>query len=163
MSIRRRYRPKPSGQAGMSLIELIVAMVIISVGIGGILAVFSNALKGSADPMIRKQMLSIAEEMMDEISIKPYASAANTAASGCARNTFNDVSDFNGYATSQQICDIDGNPIAALAAYSVSITVSLDTTSFAAYSVTDTKKITVTVTNGSDSLSLVGWRANYAS
>ncbi|MGE5470341.1 MAG: type IV pilus modification PilV family protein [Bacteroidota bacterium] len=163
MSIKLTDRNPLGHQSGMSLIELIVAIVITSVGIAGVLSVFSNAIKSSADPLLRKQMQAIAEEMMDEISIKPYTAAANAAPAGCARNTYNDVSDYDGYTTTGKICDIDGNAIAALASYSVSIAVSDDAGTFAAYGVGDTKKITVTVTNDIETVTLIGWRTNYAS
>jgi MSHA pilin protein MshD len=146
------------GQRGMTLMELIVAIVVIGVGLAGVLVAFNQAVRGSADPMARKQMLAIAEEVMDEIALKPYAPAANVAPVACARNTYNDVSDYNGYAAAA-ICDIDGNAIATLAAYgvSVSVTAGVLPNGIAA------KKIVVTVNRGTDSLTLTGYRTDWAS
>jgi len=59
-------------QRGMTLIELIVFIVIVSVALAGILTVFNITTKSSADPMIRKQMLSIAEGLLEEVMSQPF-------------------------------------------------------------------------------------------
>jgi MSHA pilin protein MshD len=102
-------------QAGFSLVEALVAIVVIGVALAGVISVFSQGARAAAEPVVRKQLVALAEELMDEIQLKPYAQASNAASSGCARNTFNDVSDYNNYPATGQVCDIDGNPIAALA------------------------------------------------
>ena len=94
--------------------------------------------------------------------LKPYTPVANTAPSGCARNTFNDIGDYDNY-SSTGICDVVGNAIPTLSAYSLSVNVTSDAATFAGIQVTQAKKITVTVTNGTNSLSLTAWRTNYAS
>lgn len=63
----------------MTLIELVIAIVIISVGLAGLLLSFSTVVKSSADPMIRKQLMSIASELMNEITLKPYTVSPNSA------------------------------------------------------------------------------------
>ncbi len=147
------------GQRGMTLVELVIAMVIIGVGLAGVLSVFSTTVKGSADPVIHKQMLSIAEEMMEEIALKPYTAVANAAPVACARDTFNDIGDYNGYSAAN-VCDIDGTAIPALAGYSVAVSVAAaaDLNGVAA-----AREITVTVTRGGESVRLVSWRTDYAS
>lgn len=147
-------------QRGMTLIELVVAIVIVSVGLAGVLTVFYTTVKSSADPMVHKQMLSVAEEMMEEIVLKPYAATANAAPAACARDVYNDIVDYDGYATAD-VCDIDGTPIPSLAGFAVSVSVADDAASLTG--VTAAKKITVTVTRGTETISLIGWRTDYAS
>lgn len=143
----------------MTIIELVVAMVIISVGLAGVLLAFSTVSRGSADPVVERQMQTIAEEMLEEIALKPFSAEANGAPVACARNTYNDVADYNGYATSGQICTIDGTAIPSLAGFSVSVSVGTSPLGGLATAL----KITVTVSRGSSSLQMSTWRTDYAS
>ena len=59
-------------QRGISLIELIIFIVIVSVALAGVLLVLSTAVKGSADPINRKQALAIAESLLTEIEQQPF-------------------------------------------------------------------------------------------
>lgn len=61
-----------SKQRGISLIELIMFIVIVSVALAGILLVMNVTTRGSADPLIHKQALAIAESMLEEIELMPF-------------------------------------------------------------------------------------------
>ena len=151
----------------MTLIELIVAIVIIGIGLAGVLVTFTTTVRHSADPMIRKQMSAIADEMMEEILLKPFAvTAPNPPFAGCARLTYNDVRDYNGY-SSVNICDIDGTTV--VSGYGVSVSVSPPAASPVSLSVasgvvpvTDQLTVRINVTHGSESYALTGWRTCYA-
>ena len=79
-------------QRGISLIELIMFIVIVSVALAGILLVMNVTTKNSADPLIHKQSLAIAESLLEEIELMPFtycdpddANAASAVSStGCA-------------------------------------------------------------------------------
>ena len=146
-------------QRGFTLVEMIVAIVILGVGIAGVMLVFSTAVRGSSDPLAHQQMIAIAEEMLEEVMLKPYTAAANTAPAACARDTYNDIADYDGYATSNKICAIDGTEIPALASYSISVSVAAGTLN----GVSAAKRITVMVSHGGSSVTLTGWRTDYAS
>ena len=142
---------------GMTLIELVLSIVVIGVGLAGVLVAFNQAVFRSADPMVTKQMLSIAEEMMEEVTLKPFAAQPVVPAAGCARATHDDALDYNGYA-SAGICDIDGNAIPSLATYDVAVTVVPGAlpTGVAAL------RVVVTVRHGAETLTLVGYRTAWA-
>ena len=145
--------------SGFTLVEMIIAIVIIGVGLAGVLLAFNTTVKSSADPLIHKQMLAVGEEMLEEILLKPYVPAPGTI-SGCNRASADDVSDYAAY-TDQPVCDIDGTAVTGLNGYTVSVAV--DASASLGALATGVKKVTVTVKRGSESLSLTGWRTDYAS
>ena len=59
-------------QRGISLIELIMFIVIVSVALAGILLVMNVTTKNSADPIIHKQALAIAESLLEEVELMPF-------------------------------------------------------------------------------------------
>lgn len=54
-------------QRGIALLELIVFIIIISVGVVGLLSVTNATVRFSSDPMVRKQMVTIAESLLNEV------------------------------------------------------------------------------------------------
>ena len=143
---------------GFTLPEAVLAIVVLAVGLTGVLLAFGAVARHSADPVLRKQMMGIAQELLEEIALKPYAAAANSAPAGCARDTYNDIADYHGY-SSVGICTVDGVVIPALAAFSVSASVVAGTLA----GVSAAKQITITVSQGGESLTIKSWRTDYAS
>ncbi|GEM_PF-94503 len=80
-----------SRQHGVSLIELVMFIVIISVAVTGVLLVMNQVIGHSADTLVRKQALAIAESLLEEVELMPFtycdpgdASAVTaTSAAGC--------------------------------------------------------------------------------
>lgn len=61
-----------NNQRGISLVELIMFIVIVSVALAGILLVMNVTTRGSADPLIHKQALAIAESLLEEVQLMPF-------------------------------------------------------------------------------------------
>ncbi len=151
MSIKR--------QAGISLVELILFIVIVSVGLAGILSVMNLTTRHSADPMVRKQALAAAESLMEEIALKNFSDPDGSEA-GETRPSFDDVDDYHGY-SSNGIRDINETPIGALADYQVSVAVTA--AALGGIAAGEALRITVTVSGpGGESITLDGYRTNYA-
>ncbi len=77
-------------QSGVTLVELIMFMVIISIALAGILQIMRLTTANSADPLRRKQALMIAEALLEEVRqagftwCDPRAENAATAADAAA-------------------------------------------------------------------------------
>jgi MSHA pilin protein MshD len=120
--------PDPLGtrQSGLTLIELVMFIVIISVALAGIVGVFNLNTQHSADPMVQKQALAIAESVLEEVELMPFtfcdpddaqaatATGAFVGLTGCATTMealgpeagetryaaatpFDNVNDYNGF------------------------------------------------------------------
>lgn len=187
--VTRKYT---HNQTGISLIELVMFIVIVSVGIVGVLSVMNITTKVSADPMLRKQALSIAESLLEEIQLQPFtfcdpddanvttATAAVIGATGCATLVeaigpegegryavplFDNVNDYDTFnlPAPPGIRDITGANIAGLAGYSANV--SVVGTTLGGIPVADSLFITVTVTppsGAADNVVLSGYRTRYA-
>lgn len=150
--------------AGFTLVELLVAIVVISVGVVGVLAAYNSSVKGSADALVGKQLVAIAEEMMEEILLKPFPPGSGAGAGGASdcglagadRSGYDDVRDYHGYQT-PNICDISGQAVPGLAGYSVAVTVQVMTLS----GLGGVLRVNVTAARGGQSMSLDGFRTNY--
>lgn len=56
----------------MSLVELVVAIVVISISMTGTMILVDTTTRRSADPMLERQAISIAESYLEEILQKAY-------------------------------------------------------------------------------------------
>ena len=57
---------------GLSLIELILFIVIVSVSVVGVLAALDRTARASAEPLVIKQALAIAEALLEEVELMPF-------------------------------------------------------------------------------------------
>ena len=182
MFINRRQR-------GLTLIELIVFIVIVSVAMVGVLIVLNVTTRSSADPMIRKQLLAVAEAVLEEVMLQPFtwcdpddllaATAANSA--GCTGGTggANDESKLplgaeagetrapGSTSPLDNVSDYNGVPIAAgitgaalPTGYSATVAVAQD--SLNGIAATESLLITVTASRGGDSITLQGYRTRHS-
>jgi len=139
---------------GVSLVELVVFIAIISTALAGILGVMSFTTRASADPLAQKQALAIAEAYLEEALAMPFtycdpddvnaATAQSTAAVNPADPTrcaavlegIGPEGETRGSATTpyDNVNDyhgiagvptnVDGTPIGGLGAYQVAVAVA---------------------------------------
>ncbi len=185
-----RARDFSHKQAGISLIELIIFIVIVSIGIAGILSVMNVTISHSTDPMLRKQALAIAESLLEEIELQPFtycdpndpnaasANGANTSLGNCSSAAqvetvpktvtnsrygtpyFNNVSDYFGFSMNP-ILDINGVENTALGAYTPTVTITQAGATFS-LAAEAVLRIDVAVAYGGDNVTLTGYRFRYA-
>lgn len=58
--------------AGVTLVELLLFIVIVSIAVGAVLQVLRISAGASADPLRRKQALMIAEALLEEVELARY-------------------------------------------------------------------------------------------
>ena len=148
--------PRSNPQAGVTLVELLVSIVIVSIAASGVLGVLSMTTAASADPMIRHQAAAIAEAYLEEIMLKPITDPDGVDGEA-ARADYDDLDDYDGLLDAGAR-DQFGLAIAALGSYDVGVSVS-PSSGLAGIPAADVLRIDVVVTHGSDiSFELSGYR-----
>ena len=171
---------------GLTLIELLMFIVVLSAALAGLLRVFMQSSASSADPMLRRQALAIAESLLEEVALMPYTwcdgddanVGTTTSAGGCAGAadavgpeagesrtgvpSFDHVNDYHGLALNG-ITDITGSAVAGLSGYSASVSVAAAELNTLTSGSGDALRITVTVNApGGVSVVLDGYRTRHA-
>ncbi len=182
---KRNGLPELTRQRGISFIELVMFIVIVGVGVAGILSVMTLMTAKSADPLVRKQAIAVAEALLEEIELQPFTicdptdPAATTAAavgdcttaevmgpeSGESRYSlttpYNNVNDYSGFSMASGILDVKGVPIAGLEAYSAVVTITQE--ALDAVPAAESLRIDVRVQGPGDvDVTLTGYRLRYA-
>jgi len=179
-------------QRGASLVELIMFIVVIGAGLAGIIGIWQTTAQGSADPLIQKQALAIAEAYLEEVLAAPFtycdpddANAATaesavvgvgpTFCAGAVEAIGAEAGEARGSGTApyDNVNDynslatgvpasIDGTPIPELEAYQVSITITQQNLTNTVPAAA-TLRVTVSV-NGPANTNVVldGYRIRYA-
>jgi MSHA pilin protein MshD len=143
---------------GFTLVELVIAMVVVSVALGGVLMVMNYTVQHSADPMLRHQAVAIAESYLEEVLLKPFADPDGTDGES-VRSLLDDVDDYDGWSDSGAR-DQNGTAITGLESYTVSVVVA--NVAWNGIGSADCKRVTVTVNHPAiGNLSLVGYRTDY--
>ncbi|HJW54182.1 MAG TPA: type II secretion system protein [Burkholderiaceae bacterium] len=141
-------------ERGLTLVELIMFLVIVSLAVVGILKVMTTTTRASADPQVRKQALAVAEALLEEVESMPFTTcdpdgydvssgtcampeamgpeAAFTGqpaaeARGNATAPFDNVNDYAGFNLAGGGSDIGGpSAVVVPAGYSASVAVAQD-------------------------------------
>ncbi|MEN3109652.1 prepilin-type N-terminal cleavage/methylation domain-containing protein [Uliginosibacterium paludis] len=187
MCIERRPL-RGTRQRGLTLIELVVFIVVVSIGIAGILGVMNLSTRHSVNPMLLKQQVAIAESLLEEIRSKPFTwcdpdddkvMTANSAAdcstpqglaatAGESRYSqltpYDNVGDYNGFAMNSGILNpVDGSLISGLAGYKAAVAVSQAGSALGLADNTAALRIDVSVTAPDGNvITLTGYRSRNA-
>lgn len=146
-------------QRGLTLIELIVVMIVVSVALVGLMSVINYTTRHSADPVLRHQAIAIAEAYMEEIVLKEFANPPG-GYSGTNRSLFDDLSDYNGL-LDNGARNQNGQVISGLENYRVSVAVTQEAFGPSGNTV-DGLRIDVDVTDPSgQTLRLSSYRGDY--
>ena len=153
-------------QRGISLIELIMFIVIISIAVAGILLVMNKVTGHSADTLVRKQALAVAESLLEEITLQAMSGVTPNPGSptNADRRNFDNVCNYNGYTTTGGIKSMDGNTtLPELISYNVApaVVVNCTTSPWAGIGIPagSAVVITVSVTGPGGRIDLTGYRA----
>lgn len=164
--------PSSMKQRGISLIELIIFIVILGVGLAGILQVMSNVTSHSADPLLHKQALAVAESLLEEIELQdfndldtgsPVCPPASAVTAANRASTYHIVNCYNGFAMPAPpgITDINNAVVPGLTSYQARVAIN----NAALGAITNAGSavlITVTVTDPrKDDIVISGYRTAY--
>lgn len=148
-------------QRGISLIELIIFIVIISIGLTGILLVMNQVTTHSADPLLHKQAMATAESLLEEIQLQDFVSQSGVTNAVTLANRateYHIVNDYDGF-TMNGITDLNGNPT-GLTAYNAAVAIAAEALNDVAAG--SAVRITVTVTDPQGTaIALDGYRTSY--
>lgn len=159
-------------QCGVSLIELIIFIVIVSVALTGILLVMDQVTRHSADPLIRKQAIAIAESLLEEIELQDYIDGNDGVTTTCPaasavkptnRSSYHILDCYKGFpngGATPGIYDLGGTIVPGLENYSA--TVAMSDGGLGGIAAGDSVRIAVTVTTPQgESVVIEGYRTKY--
>ncbi len=161
MSVRSRS----SGPEGVTLIEMVMSIVILSVALTSILLVTSLTSRSNADPLIVVQSAAVAEAYLEEILVRNYYDPSNPGvicpAAEATRAEWDNVCDYNGL-TDNGAEDQGGNAVAGLENYTIQVTVDTTANLNGLSGDTNVIRVDVRVTH-SDlvDLTVSGYRTNF--
>lgn len=145
-----KLRSVPKGfskRLGLSLVELVVSIAIISISVAGTLLVIQVASKFDADPMVARQATSLADGYLSEIYTKSFPSTYPCPAPSASRANYSNVCDYQGLVNTPPQ-DQNGNLISNLSGYTVSVSIDGAAASLGTLSPgTQVVRIDVTVTH----------------
>jgi len=152
---------KRNWQSGVTLIETIVFLVVVSIALAGLLKVFNSAVVSSTDPVVRVRALEIAQAQLDEILARKFdentpvggvpacgSSGAPVCLGVSPDGDFDDVGDYSGFIDNSK-------PGHAVSVSVVNAGTDLGLTSGNA------KLVSVTVTYEGDQLVLSAYKVNF--
>ncbi|MCH7741202.1 MAG: type II secretion system protein [Proteobacteria bacterium] len=113
--------PLWQAQAGVTLIEMVIFIIVVSIALGTLFSVFNHSMINSVDPLIRVRALECAQAKMEEVAARkfdentpsggvPACGSAEVGAVACAGITadagFDDIGDYHGQSFVDGNCDV---------------------------------------------------------
>ena len=163
-------------QQGVTLVELVISIVIISIAMVAMMSSFSLSMSRSADPLWHNKTLKLGQLYLDEILAKKYDElspigglpfVANPSCAGLGsdgsetRATYDDVDDYHGI-TNVVPTSLTASLDSTYDDYRITITVECDGTDVAASANNHAKIITVTVTPPNQPpITFAAYKGNY--
>jgi len=152
-------KPASHSELGVTLVELLVSILVVSIAASAVLGVMSMNTARSADPMIRHQATAIAESYIEEILLKP-ASDPDGVDGEAARADFDDLDDYDGLADAGAR-DQFGTPLPGLGDYNVTVTV-VPSSALPSVPAVDALRVDVVVTHANSiNFALSGYRTRF--
>lgn len=150
-------------EAGASLIELVVAIVVISISLTGTLLVVDTTTRRSADPMLERQAISIAESYLSEALQKNYLDPDTSTLCRpveASRANYDNICDYSGL-DEMGARNQNGTPVAGLDSYRIQIVVDQSANLGGISGSDDVLRVDATVTDPTGRVvRLAGYRTN---
>jgi MSHA pilin protein MshD len=149
-----RRRTRTGLMRGVTLIELIVAIVVLGIAMTSIVGLLSSIAARSADTLVREQAVAIASSYLNEALAKSFG-----ASGASPRANFTAVGDYNGL-LDNGAHDQTGAAVASLGLFQVAVAVVPG--ALGAIPANEVVRVDVTVTHPSGVMvALSGYRTMY--
>lgn len=165
MSTTRNLAP-PSLQRGVTLIELITFIVVISLALGALVGVYRYAIVSSVDPIVRVRLLESAQSQLDVVLAQAYDGNTPPGGVPACGGDQDSVPPGNPEpppcSGSGGVSSFDGYSDSPYSGYSREVTVAFAGDDLGLADNESAKRITVVVTSpGGESLTLAAYRTNF--
>ena len=117
---RRASNYRYSREHGVTLVEMVIAILISAVAVATLLQLVASTQLRSSDAMVKVQALAIAKAYMEEILAQSFADCPGD---GGSRASYNSVCDYNGL-VDEGAKDQTGTTLTGLSRYRVSVVVN---------------------------------------
>lgn len=145
-------------QRGVTLVELVVSIVIVSIAAAAVLGVMSIISRGSAEALVRHQAVAIGNAYLEEALLKPFDDP-DGADGESARAALDDVNDYHGLNNPGARDQFD-NALTGLEQYTVAMSVGGGTLGSIANA--NTLRVDVTVSHPAGvAMTFSGYRTRY--
>lgn len=149
-------------QRGVTLVELVIAIVIVGIAAAALYGAMASIGSHSADPLLRQQSLALAQGYLEEILLQPFldpGSKTQCPSPPASRAAYDNVCDYAGL-VDDGARDAYGEALGGLEGYRVNVTVT--PTAWNGLAASDVLYVEVAVRDpAGQELHLGGYRVRY--